>query len=90
MAARPVHQDASACVASELVVEEFAAECAALRERLTFELGLKESYRVLSQQAIGRIHELNRQIDRLREIHEALVEENRRLRALILRAEAAA
>jgi hypothetical protein len=44
-----------------------------------------ESYRVVTQQAIYALHDLTRQLDRLREQHSRVVDEYRDFRARVMR-----
>lgn len=74
----------------DLVIEQLADSEAELLERVAQFEADRDSYRLLAQQAIHMLHDLTQQRDRLRASHHRLLDEYRRLRAQIMRADAEA
>jgi hypothetical protein len=73
----------------DLVIAELADSEAALLERVASLESDVVAYRSLALAALDALHDLTVQRDRLREQHHRLLDEYRRLRESILRAEAA-
>lgn len=81
--------DLSTSRVSELVIQALAAENAELRERLDNVQDDVVTYREVTQQAIHALHDITEAQARLRQQHERLIEEYRRLREQIIRSVAA-